>query len=581
MTRHTRPLNAVSILVVSVVFFACGPAAPPPAVGPEASPTAPAPPAPPVPTGGTLAEQREGYLAAVYAALRSRWDQVRDKATAMLPPDHPANQLSRATGLSARLDRQGKILSVGVVKSSGHVPFDESAKAALEHIRPMPGLPPLLRKGHMELRWTLHRDARSCAVEHASLVLHPLNPEETFADALQEGDMNVAHGILVKASHRQKLLDLLARAALAARGDELARRRALRVAPRALLVSLLPAAGKATWDAAVAQLALRKDAAALQAELTRVAAEAHGPGKVMRVAALVEALDRAGAHGPDEVVAGLMKDADMGLVMAAAPGARAPAPLDRAMVRLAKKPALAGSLAVYRLALGAAPAAARVLEAAWQDSKHRPVLLDAMARRPSAAMTTRVEALVRSTANPPAVRIKAIQVLARLKGSVSPFYVALLSRRQEVRLAAIDALGQRKDQATSISYRLSVVAKWGGTIGAAALRAVARFGEARFLSDASYLVRVQAKKLRPSVVAEMWHFGPSAVPFLAKQLALKDPKMQQAAAASLARVKGPAAQQALAEYRKTHPAPPSRKKPESKLARLLGRVIALQAAGKK
>ncbi len=537
-----------------------------------------------MPTSGTLAEQRNGYLAAVYAALRPRWDQVRDKATAMLPPDHPANQLSRATGLSARLDRRGKILSVAVVKGSGHDPFDASAKAALEHLRQMPGLPPLLRKGHVELRWTLYRDARSCAVQHASLVLHPLTEEEAFGDALQQGAMDTAHDILSRSAARPRLMELLARAALAARGDALARERALAVAPRALLVSLLPReSGKAAWHGVVGHLALRKDGAALTAELKRVASEAHSTGKVRRVSALVAALERAAARAPDEAMAVLMKDKNEALVMVAAPAVRNPALLDRAMIRLAKKSALAGTLAIYRLALGASPAASRVLDAAWQNSKARLRLLDAARRRPSAALTARVEALVRSTANPPAVRVRAIQVLSGLKGQISPFYVALLSKREDVRLAAIEALGTRKESATSISYRLSVVAKWGGKVGAAAVRTVARFGDKRFLGSTAYLLKAQPRQHQPSVVQEMWRFGPPAVLFLKGKLAAKDPAMQAAAAASLARIEGAAAQKVLAEYRKTHPAPVKKARPESKLARLLARVIALQQApaGKK
>ena len=545
----------------------------PPVTGPS-EPADPAPP--PVPTGGTLDEQRRGYLAAVFAVLQPRWDRLRARATVMLPAMHPANQRSRATELSARLDRQGRIKQVVVVKSSGFGPYDESALATLKHVRRMPNLPPLLRRGHPELRWTLHRDQRSCGVQYARLVLHPLSPVEAFADALEAGKNEAAYKLIARAPGDAAMLLLLARRGLAARGDDLARRRALAVAPGALLVSLLAGEiSSPTWEAVVRQLKKRKATGALSKELERISAVPHSAGKVQRVALLVQALTELEARAPDPVIKALVEASQPAMVLAAAPGVRDPAMLDRAMARFARQPRVAGVLAVYRLALGTSSAATAVFDTCW-TGQARMAMLGALGRRPSVTLTPRVEALVRSTANPPELRIRAIQILGSLKSATSPFYVALLSKRPDVRLAAIEALSRRKDNATSISYRLSVVAKWGGPVGAAALSAVARFGIKRFLSDTRYLIKVQAMKLRPQVIAQMGNFGEPAVPYLAEQLNGKSEPMRRAAAAALSQIKGAAARKALAPYLEKNPPPASSVSTTSELARLLERVMKLK-----
>jgi hypothetical protein len=325
----------------------------------------------------------------------------------------------------------------------------------------------------------------------------------------------------------------------------------------------------------VQQLEKLGAADALNKELARVSRAAHSAGKVLRVAALVAALTRLKASTEGAVMARLMKDRDARLVLAAALAVRDPSELDAAMNRFARQPEVAGTLAVYRLALGTSAAATAVFDKAF-NGKARVAMLDVLQRSPCAALTPRVEALVRSAAVAPAVRVRAIEVLGSMTGPTSPFFVALLSKRADVRLAAIHALGRRKDKTNSVSYRLSVVAKWGGKAGAAALVAVARRGVARSLSDTCYLIKVQAKKHRPRVVAAMWGFGEPAVPYLSGLLAHKNRAMAEAAASSLSRIKGAAAVRALASYREKNPAPVvAAKKPDSELARLLGRVIEL------
>lgn len=573
-------MSRLAALALFATLSACAPAAKPPATGLSITAAQLAPP--PVPAGGTVAEQRKGYLAAVHTLLRPRWDLVRSKASAILPPTHPANQLARITELSARLDRAGKIKSVAVVKGSGYTPFDESVQAALEHIPRLPALPPALRRGHVELRWILHRDERSCGVEHARLVLHPLSPAEAFSDALAAGQLEQAYSILSAAPARQGLLTILARRGLSASGDGPARRLALELAPEPLLVTLLTRQpGSPAWQPAVQQLEKRGAAGVLNKELARVSRSAHSAGKVRRVSVLVAALKRLKASPESAVMARLMKSTDAALVLAAAPAVRDPSELQHAMTRFAKQPSVAGTLAIFRLALSASPAATAVFDRAF-SGKARGAMLDALQRFPCPALTPRVEALVRSTAVAPALRVRAIQVLGGMTGSTSPFFVALLSRREDVRLAAIEALGRRKDRTSGVSYRLSVVAKWGGKVGAAALVAVARRGVARSLSDTRYLIKVQAKKHRPRVVAAMWGFGEPAVPYLSGLLTHRARDMREAAASSLARIKGAAAARALALYREKNPAPgASAKKPDSELARLMRRVIELGKAKRK
>lgn len=567
-----------SLLLISVLplLHACAPAPVTPTTGPPLQQAQPAPL--PLPSGGTRAQQQQAYLQAVHDALRPRWDKVRADATALLPPTHPANLATRAAQVTALLDRQGKIKQARVSQSSGFTPFDESALAALQRIRQPPALPPALRKGHVELRWALYRDQRSCGVEHAELVLHPLAPLEALTDALDQGALDQAYEVISRTQQRAPLL-----AALANRGVRhklpAVRKLALRCAPPALLASMLAARqGDEIWYWLVQELSARGAVASINAELARWAGTAKGKLGAARVGALVQALGRAKGHGTAATLDKLMRSPSHEVVLAAAPAVRAKVTLDRAMARHASRLELAGPLAVHRLALGQDAAASAMFNKAL-GGKARSVVLQALARRPVAALLPRVEALVRSNAVPAAPRVQAIHVLSKLGGKPVPFFVALLSTDPAVRLAAVQALGQYKGNRAGICYRLAVVAKERGPVGAAALVSIARIGIPRFLPDVHFLTRAQKTPHQAQVVAALWGFGEPAVPYLARLLKHADAKLRQAAAASLARIKGDKASAALAPYRAKHPAPVKVTEDQrDELARLLRRVLALKPA---
>jgi TonB family protein len=77
-----------------------------------------------------------------------------------LPPTDPMNDKRIATTLEIVLDRDGSILQMGVVKTSGITAFDMAALDSVQRAGPFGKAPDaiLSYNGHVYMRWEFHRD---------------------------------------------------------------------------------------------------------------------------------------------------------------------------------------------------------------------------------------------------------------------------------------------------------------------------------------------------------------------------------------------------------------------------------------
>lgn len=578
--------NTATILGMTLALAACSPALTP--AGP-ASPSSVAPrteSAVEVSPAMALPDDRQRYMLALHKLLRPRWDKVRTDASALLPATHPANDMTRVTRISVRLDRAGQLKHVRVVGRSGNAPYDNSALGTVARLGRFPALPPSLTRGHVELRWQFHRDARSCSPRHAALVLHPLSPEEAFADAMQASDMQAAYQVLQQHPRRATLLGMLAEQGLRS-PDRKIRTLALRLAPLPrMLAQLEHEADVDRWNHVLAVLEQRRAASQILAHLTWLARPVStvgpaggAPDASNKISALLQALSRLEVKLPHQVLDSLLDHHTAAVALAAAPMASQTPALDRALSRFASDPRASGPLAVYRLAIGQQATAQAAARAALASDSGRMPTLQALQSVPVPSLAPAVEALVRGDKVNSAARVRAIWALAKMSSGPRPFYVALLSRDQAVRIAAISALGQLKGSSIGICYRLSAVAKERGPVGAEALAAVARLGQARFLPDVNFLSRSLPAALQARVVSDLWGFGEAAVPYLQRQLNSKDRQLRLAAVAALARIPGDRASKLRRRHLQANPVKAAAATPakQSPLAMLMQKALRLSS----
>ena len=487
------------------------------------------------------------YLAAIHKMIQPRWQQVLVNAQALLPSSHPANDPGRVTEIEVHLDNNGQLKRIRIRRSSGNNPFDNSALATMTRISKYPALPAQLQNGHLELRWRFHRDTRACQPTHVGVVLHPLTPEEAFSRALSRKQWESARQILQQNPGRQTLKSILAEAGLSSKDSRL-NMLALRVAPRQRLLALLEnETSMKRWKSALDVLASRKGQSEIIAHLKWVArpvSRLNGSAKTSleakKIAAVLAVLTRMGVKAPAALVNGLMSRKDAAVVMAAAPMATDAAALSVALRTFINDPKLAGPLAVYRLALGPDTFAQTIAVKAL-SSKDSMATLRALQQVPVRSMATHLEPMVRDNRTAVALRLEAIKALSKIADAPAPFYSALSAPDTRVKVEAIRALGQFKQNTTGICYRLSTIGmKNRNKIGAEALAAVARIGSGQFLPAMAYMTSRQRPADKALVVASYWGFGKAAVPLLNKMAGSSDPRVREAARKSLDRISGKA-----------------------------------------
>ncbi len=521
--------------------------------------------------GGAPASQRE-YLLAIHRRLDELWTRgVLAMCDAMLPPGHPANRRGLMTEIEVKLDWLGQPNGLRIARPSGYAPFDQSALRVMTDLHLLPVLPKGV-EGRATLRWRFHRDERSCDPRHARLEVRPLSEEEALERALARGELGRAAELLARSQGKPSLIAIVADAGLSSR-DPAVCRAALRLAPSSRAEAILGSTrSRPLWPEAIGVLLARKEAAAL----TRVA-EAAGPrAEAARLVPLLDALRELEGALPEKLAAELLARPERELVLAAAALARSAAALAPALTRWAADPLAAGPLAVRRAHL-----TGEGLEAVRHALAGAGALptLQALARSRVKALDADVETLARSAKTPAAARAQAVALVGALKLSIIPLYVALRDGGPEVQIAAARALGAARANKLAVSHRLADLAfKASGAVAAEALAALARVGDERFRPDTVRRMRRLSAREQAVVVSALWGFGPVAVPLLVKLLQHESAAVRAAAAASLARVPGEAAQQALASVR---PASSPRQRPAATpLEQLLERAASLSALAK-
>lgn len=485
------------------------------------------------------------YLAAIHRMIQPRWQQVLVNAQALLPSRHPANDPSRVTEIEVHLDDNGQLKRIRIRKSSGCNPFDNSALATMTRISQYPKLPARLQSGHLELRWSFHRDARACQPDHVGLVLHPLTPEEAFSRALSRQQWKLARKILQQNPNRPAIISILAEAGLSSKDAGL-NLLALRLAPKQRLLALLENEDDMPrWKSVLNVLASRDGRSEIIDHLKWVArpvSRINGPAETsseaLKIAAVLNVLTRMGTSAPADLVNGLVSRREAAVVMAAAPMATDAAVLSAALRTFIKDPKLAGPLAVYRLAQGPDSFAQKIAEKALTH-KSSLATVRALQQKPVRSLAPQVELMVRNNKSDVAPRLEAIKAMAKLTDVPAPFYSALSANDSRVKVAAIRALGQMKKNTTGICYRLSTIGmKNRNEIGAEALASVARIGSPQFLPAMAYMTSRQRTEHKPLVIGAYWGFGKVAVPMLNKLSSHADSKIRQAARKSLDRIAG-------------------------------------------
>ena len=486
------------------------------------------------------------YLASIHGQIQHRWKQVMVNAQALLPSSHPANDRSRVTEIAVFLSDNGQLKRIRIHKTSGNNPFDNSALATMTRISKYPKLPARLQEGHVELRWRFHRDARACAPDHVSVVLHPLTPEEAFSRALSRQQWEVARRIMQQNPDRQTIVSILAEAGLSSKDAGL-NVLALRIAPKQRVLALLEnETAMPRWKRALDVLASRGGSAEIVEHLRWIArprfnrsAQASAE-EAQKIATILDVLTRMGAKAPASMVNGLVGRKDAAVVLAAAPMSTDAAALSSALKTFINDPKVAGPLAVYRLAQGP-DSYAQAVAAKALAHKTGVNTLRALQRVPVRSLATNVEAMVRDNKTPVATRLEAIKAMAGLTDSPAAIFTAMSAPDTRVKVAAIRALGQFKTNTNGICYRLSAIGmKNRNEIGAEALASVARIGSDKFLPAMAYMTNRQRPAHKHIVIASYWGFGKVVVPMLNRLADHSDAKVREAARSSLDRIAGKA-----------------------------------------
>ncbi len=116
------------------------------------------------------------YLAAVHRRLHR---EFADRFLANLPTGEPLfNDYNLRTKLEVILNRDGSVFRVGVVETSGFMPYDHGAYSAVMRGQPYPPAPGsiLSGDGRVYLHWAFYRNERQCGTFNAEPYILPNPP---------------------------------------------------------------------------------------------------------------------------------------------------------------------------------------------------------------------------------------------------------------------------------------------------------------------------------------------------------------------------------------------------------------------
>ena len=150
---------------------------------------------------GSRAEQR--YLQALHKKFHPLWvGTVLARVQRELGPNDPFNQPGRKVTLRLHFSAQGAIRSAQVLRSSGHAPFDSTARSVVLGIFDFPTPPASARSddGDVYVDWTFHRSRPWCHPSTARIVKVPFT-----VSVLGRGHIARAVTLLEQAQRRRKL----------------------------------------------------------------------------------------------------------------------------------------------------------------------------------------------------------------------------------------------------------------------------------------------------------------------------------------------------------------------------------------
>jgi len=502
----------------------------------------------PLPSVGQQTAKVRRYLEQIHHQLAPGWAEVQQLAAERYPAGHAVNDKTLWAEVALRLDDAPGGLSLS--RGSGNHLFDNSALRVMSWARrkmgPLPGGMP---EGDAVLSWRFFRDGRGCEPGHARLVVRPHSPQRLLARALLRKDWRRARQIVQRHRADRRLKRLLGDAGLSC-DDPQIQVLSLEIASSARIEAALASTPR-LWTDGLRVLEQRRAAAVLTRMLSREAQppaswrKAAPPINIPHVLQLMAVLDRIEAPLPGEVALRLVAHPRVEVASEVISVSRDRAVLDAAKKAWSAHPGMTGVVAVRRCALQDREAVGAVRKAL--AGKGRSLTLAALERFPLGDLAPDVANLVRDARTPPAQRVRAIRVLAKMPGfPLVPLYLALRAAQPQVQIAALEVLGRVQANKKAVTYRVAELGyRASGPVGTAALAAQARLGYEPFQSDVIRLMKRLSVRQRAQVVASLWGYGDVLVPTLKGMAEHGEPLIRAAALSSLERIQTEEARKAL------------------------------------
>lgn len=479
---------------------------------------------------GTLAVQHapavDRYLSQVESQLTSRWalavaslGDVRKQGEG---PKDAAGRAPQQATFEISLDELGQHPQLKHAQASHWHLFDYHARNLLTAVR-WPPAPPV-GEHRLVLSWRFFEDARGCARRFVTVRRVPLTAKAALRRALALRDTARAL-ILVQKDPQPAVVAVLVAHGLADARPAV-RAMALRIADAATLERHLRdhRADFARWQAALAEVLRRKQAALLSRVLTHLSRPLYGwhpatgperTAQERRVGALIKAARRVRLAIPPAALSYALKSPLASTFHAALPSVADAGRLltilearqldrdPRGVRALVRVLAAAGAKSADRRAVAHLTKQLRgKASGARGDLSLRRILLEALVRWPVAALR---QTLLDAELATPLERALRLRALARIGGDSRPLYRNLESKQTLVRLAAIEELGRYPGSGLGASYRLVTLAYHAPEpFRSAAIVALVRIAHPRLSKDLEFLVRrlpaASKKALVPTLI---------------------------------------------------------------------------------
>ncbi|MEO6776417.1 MAG: TonB family protein [Kofleriaceae bacterium] len=137
------------------------------------------------------AQPGAAYLTSIALQLEPGWGQFLDDCRIRLPGIHPLNRMTLAATAAITIDKQGRVIDVGLAVPSGNADFDRAVRDAIADatVLPVPPVEALSDDDRVHLRWLFARDRRQAGPATAELEHRELPLATTIAKFVASGEL--------------------------------------------------------------------------------------------------------------------------------------------------------------------------------------------------------------------------------------------------------------------------------------------------------------------------------------------------------------------------------------------------------